>query len=150
MSIEMIAYDPVQGQVCWLTLREGFSNPTAAFGRGANNVVVTSCISSLFRVPHDLAHRRARYRQRPHDLLDGTMLLKIGASNLADLLHANHPQSPSRPSRAKGKDADTTRQKGSELDAKIPLRGSLLSAILQPRRQDPGAELIGGRHRGDG
>jgi hypothetical protein len=34
MSIEMIAYDPVQGQVCWLTLREGFSNPTAAFGPG--------------------------------------------------------------------------------------------------------------------
>ena len=30
----MIAYDPVQGQVCWLTLREGFSNPTAAFGPG--------------------------------------------------------------------------------------------------------------------
>jgi hypothetical protein len=29
-------------------------------------------------------------------------------------------------------DADTTRQKGSELDAKILLRGSLLSAILQP------------------
>jgi hypothetical protein len=148
MSIEMIAYDPDQGQVC--CFREGFSNPTAAFGRGANNVVVTSCISSLFRVPHDLAHRRARYRQRPHDLLDGTMLLKICASNLADLLHANHPQSPFRPSRAKGKDADTTRQKGSELDAKIPLRGALLSAILQPRRQDPGAELIGGRHRGDG
>src|SRR3954447_24149582 len=34
MSIEMIAYDPVQGQVCWLTLHEGFSNPTAAFGPG--------------------------------------------------------------------------------------------------------------------
>jgi hypothetical protein len=34
MSIEMIAYDPVQEQVCWLTLREGFSNPTAAFGPG--------------------------------------------------------------------------------------------------------------------
>ena len=34
MSIEMIAYDPVQGQACWLTLREGFSNPTAAFGPG--------------------------------------------------------------------------------------------------------------------
>ncbi|MGC1893172.1 MAG: hypothetical protein WA763_05690, partial [Pseudolabrys sp.] len=30
----MIAYDPIQGQVCWLTLREGFSNPTAAFGPG--------------------------------------------------------------------------------------------------------------------
>ena len=28
MSIEMIAYDPVQGQVYWLTLHEGFSNPT--------------------------------------------------------------------------------------------------------------------------
>jgi len=31
----------------------------------------------------------------------------------------------------KGKDADTARQEGSELDAKMPLRGSLLRAILQ-------------------
>jgi hypothetical protein len=36
-------------------------------------------------------HRRARYRQRPYDLLDGAVLLKIGASYLPDLVHANHP-----------------------------------------------------------
>ena len=30
-----------------------------------------------------LAHRRARHRQRPHDLLDRTMLLEIGPPDLA-------------------------------------------------------------------
>ena len=39
----------------------------------------------------DLAHRRARHRQRPHDLLDRTSLLEIGATYLANLVHANHP-----------------------------------------------------------
>ena len=54
------------------------------------------------------------------------MLLKIGASNLSDLLHANHPPKPFPAHRAKGKDADTTRQKGSELDAKIPPQGVII------------------------
>jgi hypothetical protein len=49
---------------------------------------------------------------------------------------ANHPPSPSRPIRAKGKDADTRRQEGSELDAKSPLRGSLLRANLQQTLTD--------------
>src|ERR1019366_8670131 len=49
----------------------------------------------------DLAHRRARYRQRAHDLLDGALLLKIGTSYLANQVHANHPPSPSRPIRPK-------------------------------------------------
>ena len=40
---------------------------------------------------NDLAHRRARYRKRPHDLFDRAVLLEIGASNLANLVHANHP-----------------------------------------------------------
>src|SRR5665647_3599158 len=40
------------------------------------------------------------------------------------------PISPSRPIRAKRKDADTTHHRGSELDAKAPLRGSILQAIL--------------------
>ena len=44
-----------------------------------------------------LAHRRARHRQRAHDLLDGAMLLKIGAPYLTDQVHANHPHKPSRP-----------------------------------------------------
>src|SRR5467141_1071235 len=34
----------------------------------------------------DLAHYRARYRQRAHDLLDGALLLKVGASYLPDLV----------------------------------------------------------------
>ena len=41
--------------------------------------------------PNDLAHRRARHRKRAHDLLDRPLLLEIGAPNLADLVHANHP-----------------------------------------------------------
>jgi hypothetical protein len=54
------------------------------------------------------------------------MLLKIGATYLADQVQANHPHKPSQPVGAKGKDFDTRRQDGSELDAKLPLRGSLL------------------------
>ena len=86
--------------------------------------------------------------KRPHDLLDRAVLLKIGAPYLADHVHANHPHNPSRPIRAKGKDADTTRQKGSELDAKSPLRGSILRAILQPDRDVFGGHLgaPGGGH----
>src|SRR5665811_2530416 len=45
------------------------------------------------------------------------------------------PISPSRPIRAKRKDADTTHHRGSELDAKTPFRGSILQAILQPERR---------------
>jgi hypothetical protein len=38
------------------------------------------------------------------------------------------PTNPSRLNKAKGKDADMSRQKGSELDAKSPLRGSILGS----------------------
>ena len=44
--------------------------------------------------PNDLAYRRARYQKRAHDLLDGAVLLEIGAPYLADLVHANHPHQP--------------------------------------------------------
>src|SRR3546814_10689458 len=46
--------------------------------------------------------------QRAHDLLDGPMLLEIGAPNLTDNIHANHPPNtlPSR-NRHKGREADT-------------------------------------------
>jgi hypothetical protein len=37
------------------------------------------------------------------------------------------PTSPSGPIRAKGKDADTSCQKGSELDAKIPPQGVIIA-----------------------
>src|SRR5258707_7704932 len=41
--------------------------------------------------------------QRPHDLFDGATLLKIGATYLADQVHANHPHKPSRPIGPKGR-----------------------------------------------
>jgi hypothetical protein len=53
-------------------------DPCAELGRGLNSALV---LELGLVAPNDLAHRRARYQQRPHDLLDGTMLLKIGASN---------------------------------------------------------------------
>src|SRR5208282_1083061 len=105
-------------------------DPCAELGRGLNSTLV---LELGLLAPYHLAHRRARYRQRPHDLLDGAMLLKIGASDLANLLHANHSPKPFPAQRAKGKDADTPRQKGSDLNAKIPLRGSVLQAILHAR-----------------
>ena len=43
---------------------------------------------------NDLAHRRARCRKRAHNLLDRAALLEIGASYLANLVHANHPHQP--------------------------------------------------------
>jgi len=47
-----------------------------------------------------LAHRRARHRQPPHDLLDRPVLLEIRAPYLPDQVHANHPPSPSQPTPA--------------------------------------------------
>jgi hypothetical protein len=40
------------------------------------------------------------------------MLIKIGASYLADQIHANHPRQPFLAAKAKRKDADTSRQRG--------------------------------------
>ena len=66
-------------------------DPFAKLRRGLNSALV---LELGLVAADDLAHRRARYRQRPHDLLDGAVLLKIGASYLADLVHANHPPKP--------------------------------------------------------
>src|SRR5476649_2205666 len=73
-------------------------DPVAKLRRGLNSprVLELSLVAA-----DDFAHRRARYRQGAHDLLDRAVLLKIGASYLADQVHANHPPSPSRPGRPK-------------------------------------------------
>ena len=66
-------------------------DPLAELGRGLHPALVLE----LGLVPaDDLAHRRARNRKRPYDLLDRPALLEISASNLADLVHANHPHQP--------------------------------------------------------
>jgi hypothetical protein len=39
------------------------------------------------------------------------MLIKTGASYLADQIHANHPRQPFLAAKAKRKDADTSRQR---------------------------------------
>ncbi len=63
-------------------------NPFAELRRRLN----PPCVFELRLVAsNDLAHRRARHRKRANDLLDGAVLLEIGAPNLADLVHANHP-----------------------------------------------------------
>ena len=48
--------------------------------------------------------------------------------DLADLVHANHPLKPFPAQQGQGKDADTTRQKGSELDAKIAPQGVVIAS----------------------
>jgi putative tryptophan/tyrosine transport system substrate-binding protein len=59
------------------------------------------------------------------------MLIKIGASYLADQIHANHPRQPFLAAKAKRKDADTSRQRGRSWTRNRPLRGSVLRANLQ-------------------
>src|SRR5260221_12654449 len=75
-------------------------HPVAKLRRGLN-------FAHIFEIglvaADDLAHRRARHRQRPHDLFDGATLLKIGATYLADQVHANHRHKPSRPIGPKGR-----------------------------------------------
>ena len=108
-------------------------DPCAELGRGLNSALV---LELGLVTTHDLAHRRTRYRQRSNDLLDRSMLLKIGAAYLADLVHANHPRQPFPAAKAKRKDADTSRQRGRNWTRKSPLSGSILQAILQPRCQE--------------
>ena len=82
-------------------------DPLAQLRRGLH----TTLVLELGRLAADhLAHRRARHRQRPHDLLDRPMLIEIGPPYLPDNVHANHPPNtlPSR-HRHKGRDADTQR-----------------------------------------
>ena len=85
----------------------------------------TALVLELGRLTADhLAHRRARYRQRSHDLLDRPVMLKIRAPYLANHVHANHPQKPfPADTRQKEGDADTQRQRGSQLDAKTAPQG---------------------------
>jgi hypothetical protein len=58
------------------------------------------------------------------------VLLKIGARISSIMSTPIIPTNPSRPIKAKGKDADMSRQKGSELVAKNPLKRSILQANL--------------------
>jgi len=73
--------------------------------------------------PDHLAHRRARHRQRPHDLLDGPRLLEIGATYLADQVHADHPRTPFPTTTGQKEGTLTQRQRGSRLDAKTAPQG---------------------------
>ena len=73
-------------------------------------------------------HRRPRYRKPSHDLLDRQTLLKIGTTDPADQVHTNHPRTPSPATSGQREGIVTERQRGSELDAKLPLRGSVLQA----------------------
>ena len=63
-------------------------DPFAKLGRRLNFALVF--VLGLVAT-HDLAHRPARHRQGAHDLIDRTVLLKIGAAYLADQVHADHP-----------------------------------------------------------
>src|SRR3974390_2417075 len=88
-------------ELCFLLddLRQ-YLNPAAKLRRGLDSPRVLEL--GLVAAEH-LAHRRARYLQGAHDLLDGAVLLKIGASYLADQVHTNHPPTLPGPSRPKGR-----------------------------------------------
>jgi hypothetical protein len=57
--------------------------------------------------------------------------LHVGATYLADQVHANHPRVSFPASKGQRKDADTSRQRSRNWTRKSPLRGSLLRAISQ-------------------
>jgi hypothetical protein len=69
---------------------------------------------SPLRLKHQL-NRDHLHSQRSSVRVDrvghGTMLIKTGASYLADQIHANHPRQPFLAAKAKRKDADTSRQR---------------------------------------
>src|SRR5207248_7093702 len=75
-----------------------------------------------------LAHRGARYRQQPHDLLDRTPLLEIGASYLANQIHANHPPIASKAATAQGRKLPHVQKRGLELEAKTALQGVTIAS----------------------
>ncbi len=74
-------------------------DPLAQLGRRLDTPLVLE-LGSL--AADHLAHRCARYRQQPNDLLDRTMLFEIRPPYLADQVHVYHPPKPfSAPKRAK-------------------------------------------------
>ena len=100
------------------------STQIAKLGRGLDRALVLELGPVT---ADDLAHRRARYRQRPHDLLD-----RLGAAQNRRVVSGRSGPRQSSPKsfpalRAKGKDADTGRQEGSDLDAKITPQGVVIA-----------------------
>src|SRR3974390_3453100 len=88
-------------ELCFLLddLRQNL-DPVAKLRRGLDSprVLELSLVAA-----EDLPHRRPRYLQGAHNLLDGAVLLKIGAPYLADQVHANHPPTLPGPSGPKGR-----------------------------------------------
>src|SRR5208282_5078153 len=100
-------------------------NPLAQFWRRLN----ATLIPELRRLPADhFAHRRARHRQRPNDLLDRQMPLEKSASYLSDLVHADHPHKPLPADTGQQKGTLTKRQRGSRLDAKNTPQGVIIAS----------------------
>src|SRR5208282_5968243 len=100
-------------------------NPLAQFWRRLN----ATLIPELRRLPADhFAHRRARHRQRPNDLLDRQMPLEKSASYLSDLVHADHPHKPLPADTGQQKGTLTKRQRGSRLDAKNTPQGDIIAS----------------------
>src|SRR5271157_4747993 len=107
-------------------------DPLAQFWRRLN----ATLIPELGRPPADhLAHRRARNRQRPHNLFDRQMPLEKSASYLSDLVHADHPHKPLPANTGQQKGTLTKRQRGSRLDAKNTPQGVIIASEFTDRRQ---------------
>src|SRR5277367_4024782 len=113
-------------------------DPDAELRRRLN---VASVLELRLLATDDLTDRRAGHGKRPNDLLDRPLLFEIGATYLADLIHADHPISPSRPIWAKGKDADTQRQRGSLLDAKTAPQGVVIASDFALWKQESHFEV---------
>src|SRR5271166_4753928 len=104
-------------------------DPLAQFWRRLN----ATLIPELGRPPADhLAHRRARNRQRPHNLFDRQMPLEKSASYLSDLVHADHPHKPLPANTGQQKGTLTKRQRGSRLDAKNTPQGVIIASEFTP------------------
>src|SRR5271165_1414730 len=105
-------------------------DPLAQFWRRLN----ATLIPELGRPPADhLAHRRARNRQRPHNLFDRQMPLEKSASYLSDLVHADHPHKPLPANTGQQKGTLTKRQRGSRLDAKNTPQGVIIASEFTSR-----------------
>src|SRR5271154_1021630 len=84
------------------------------------------------------ANRRPRHPKRTHDLLDGPVLLEMGAPNLADLVHANHPPKPFPAAQGSKEGTLAHSYRGGQAwTRKSPLRGSVLRANLHPSLKPP-------------
>ena len=137
-TLRRAALPPRQAVFLLQDLRQNL-DPIAQLGRRLDAALVfeLGLVSA-----DDFAHRRARYRQRADDLLDRAPLLKIGAPDIADLVHANHPRQPFPADQGQRKDADTSRQRGRNWTRKSPLRGSILQAILHAQCRNPAQPLV--------